>query len=74
MKLKITILPHKNREYPQGEIWLNDKKLYDGIITPNNEKYFVFENTISLDPTYYTNTLKIIHKKKNSKASFEKYL
>ena len=65
MIIKITLIPHKGISWPNVKILLNNNTLLDQIVTPNNNKFFIFEKEItSLNDT---NNLIIEHyNKKNA--------
>ena len=65
MIIKITLIPHKSLSWPNVKILLNHNTLLDQVLTPNNNKFFIFEKEInSLNDT---NILIIEHyNKRNS--------
>ena len=64
MIIKITLIPHKGISWPNVKILLNNNTLLDQIVTPNNNKFFIFEKEItSLNDT---NNLIIEHYNKKN--------
>lgn len=71
MKFILTFEPHCSKNnYPQVEIWINDLCLFDDIMNPNKEKYFILDE--EMNNIKEKNVIKIIHKNKSNKDTVSK--